>query len=113
MSQRNRRNDGRAAFPDTTTGSSDASNKAHFEAVAARVTREVREIDSIAPVVVPPREACRMLSVGMTRLYELLHEGQFESFRYGRSRRITVSSIHAYVRRQLATTGGTSWDPPP
>src|SRR5579885_3087608 len=41
------------------------------------------------PLAVPPREACRLLSVGLTRLYELLHEGQLESFRYGRSRRIT------------------------
>jgi excisionase family DNA binding protein len=65
------------------------------------------------PIVVRPREACKMLSVGLTRLYELLHEGQLDSFRYGRSRRITIASIHAYVERQLATTGGTSWEPPP
>jgi len=58
------------------------------------------------PIVVRPHEACRMLSVGLTRLYELLHEGQLESFRYGRSRRITVASIHAYVERQLAEHGG-------
>lgn len=53
------------------------------------------------PLVVAPREACRMLSIGLTRLYELLHDGDLESYRDGGSRRITVASIQAYVERQL------------
>jgi excisionase family DNA binding protein len=53
------------------------------------------------PLVVAPREACRMLSIGLTRLYELLHQGDLESYRDGGSRRITVASIQAYVSRQL------------
>jgi excisionase family DNA binding protein len=49
------------------------------------------------PLVVSPRQACRLLSVGLTRLYELLKAGKLDSFLVGRSRRITLASIHAYV----------------
>jgi excisionase family DNA binding protein len=58
--------------------------------------------DPWEPLVVTPREACRMLSIGLTQLYELLHNGDLESYRDGGSRRITVSSIRAYVEHQIA-----------
>jgi excisionase family DNA binding protein len=53
------------------------------------------------PLVVSPRTACRMLSCGLTRLYELLGTGELESYRDGSSRRITTRSVRAYVERQL------------
>jgi excisionase family DNA binding protein len=49
-----------------------------------------------------PRETCQALSVGMTKLYELLAAGELVSYRDGRSRRILVSSIRAYVVKRLA-----------
>jgi excisionase family DNA binding protein len=55
------------------------------------------------PLVVRPRDACRMLSIGLTRLYELLQAGELQSYRSGRSRRISVVSIHAYVDRQIGS----------
>lgn len=58
----------------------------------------------IQPLAVTPREVCRMLSIGMTRFYELLAAGEFDDFQVGRSRRITTASIHAYIERQRATT---------
>jgi excisionase family DNA binding protein len=65
---------------------------------------QVRPIPSWSgPLVVRPRQACEMLSIGMTRLYELLHEGQLQSLRYGRSRRITTASIRDYVERHAET----------
>jgi len=54
------------------------------------------------PIVVKPKAACLMLSCGIVRLYELLNTGQLESFLDGRSRKITVRSIEAYVARKLA-----------
>lgn len=75
-------------------------------------TREHYDNRREEPLVVAPREACRLLSISHTRLYELLHEGQFETYRYGRSRRITTASIRAYIERQIAETGET-WEPPP
>jgi excisionase family DNA binding protein len=64
------------------------------------------------PLVVRPREACQMLCVGLTKLYELLHAGELESYRHGRSRRITISSICGYIERQIAASPST-WGPPP
>ena len=54
-----------------------------------------------APLAVPPLEAARMLSLGLSRLYQLMRAGELDAFHSGRSRRITVQSIHNYVGRQL------------
>lgn len=64
------------------------------------------------PLVVPPRRASELLCMGLTRLYELLHEGELESYRHGRSRRITTASIRAYIERQIAASP-RNWGPPP
>jgi excisionase family DNA binding protein len=64
------------------------------------------------PLVVAPQRACEMLCVSLTRLYELLHAGELESYRHGRSRRITISSIRAYITRQIEISP-TTWGPPP
>jgi excisionase family DNA binding protein len=53
------------------------------------------------PLVVKPRDACRLLSCGITRLYELLAAGELDSFMDGRSRKITTKSIHSYVAKRL------------
>lgn len=57
------------------------------------------------PLVVRPREACEMLAVGLTKLYELLNEGALESYVHGGSRRITIASIHAHIDRHLVAGG--------
>jgi len=54
------------------------------------------------PIVVRPLEAGAILSIGQTHLYELMESGELESFKAGRSRRITMASIRAYIERQLA-----------
>jgi hypothetical protein len=53
-------------------------------------------------LVVSPRVARRLLDTGNTRLYELLAAGELESYREGRSRKITMESIRRLVRRRLA-----------
>ncbi len=62
----------------------------------------------IGPLVVKPRDARRMLSCGQKRLYELLRDGQLESFKDGGSRKITVSSIERYIARRLTGPGGSN-----
>jgi hypothetical protein len=52
-------------------------------------------------LVVSPRRARHMLDCGNTRLYELLAAGELDSFLDGRSRKITVDSIHRYICRRL------------
>jgi hypothetical protein len=60
-------------------------------------------------LVVKPRVAWKMLSCSNTRGYELLAAGELDSFRDGRSRKITVESIRRYIARRLpadaASTG--------
>ena len=54
------------------------------------------------PLVVSPRAAARLLSLGNTRLYELIRDGQLDSYIDGeRARRITMASIKRYVARRL------------
>jgi excisionase family DNA binding protein len=54
------------------------------------------------PLVVSPARAKAMLDVGHTKLYELLEAGELESYRDGKSRKITVASIKARIARKLA-----------
>ncbi len=56
----------------------------------------------VEPLVVKPKAAWRMLSISNTRGYELLATGELESFKDGRSRKITVASIKALIARRLA-----------
>jgi hypothetical protein len=53
------------------------------------------------PLVVSPRRARRMLDCGNTRLYELLAARELESFKDGKSRKITVASIKRLIARRL------------
>ena len=41
-----------------------------------------------APIWIRPREACRVASIGMTKLYELIADGTVESRTLGRCRLI-------------------------
>src|SRR5262245_14020040 len=52
-------------------------------------------------LVVSPRRARYMLDCGNTRLYELLKNNELESYLDGRSRKITVASIHRFMARRL------------
>jgi hypothetical protein len=53
------------------------------------------------PLVVSPRRAQQMLDVGHSRLYELLAQGELQSFKDGKSRKISVASIRDFVARKL------------
>src|SRR6516225_3984719 len=54
------------------------------------------------PLAVSPRHACLLLGIGTTRLYQLIGNGELESYRDGRARRITMQSIRRRVERLLA-----------
>jgi excisionase family DNA binding protein len=53
------------------------------------------------PLVVRPKVACRLLSVGETQLYELIASKELESYKDGAARKITMHSIRARVEKQL------------
>jgi excisionase family DNA binding protein len=63
------------------------------------------EESAVRPIVVKPKKATRYGIGGLTKIYELIANGQLESYRDGRSRLITVASIEAYVTRKLAEAG--------
>jgi hypothetical protein len=54
-----------------------------------------------------------MLECGHKRLYQLLADGELESFKDGRSRKITVKSIEQFVARGLAGSAGSKLKRPP
>jgi excisionase family DNA binding protein len=59
----------------------------------------------LQPLAVSPRQACRLMAIGTTRLYELIAAGEIESYRDGRARRIPMESIRARIARLLAAGG--------
>jgi excisionase family DNA binding protein len=60
--------------------------------------------DDLEPLVVSPRQACLLLGVGNTRLYQLIGAGELEAYHEGRARRITMRSIRERVTRLAAKT---------
>jgi hypothetical protein len=52
-------------------------------------------------LVVGPNEAEVMLDCGHTYLYQLINAGELDSYCDGKSRKITVASIEARIRRKL------------
>ena len=57
------------------------------------------------PLVVKPREACRLLACGRTRLYQLIAAREIDSFNDGGSRKI-LTEIAPQVRRAAARSSG-------
>jgi excisionase family DNA binding protein len=53
----------------------------------------------LEPLAVSPRQACLLLGIGNTRLYQLIGNGELIAYKEGRARRITMSSIRARVAR--------------
>lgn len=62
---------------------------------------------TVEPLAVSPRKACQLLDVGNTRLYQLIGDGELDTYWDGRSRKITVASIHRRIARLLAAAGTT------
>jgi len=56
------------------------------------------------PLVVSPRRARLLLDCGNTRLYELIGARELESFKDGKSRKITLASIKAYIARRIESS---------
>jgi excisionase family DNA binding protein len=52
-------------------------------------------------LVVSPRRAADLLDIGITTLYQLIASGEVDSYKEGKSRKITLRSIRARVERQL------------
>ena len=84
------------------------SAPSHPHRQQGRVILPPRVRDNAEPMVVPPRRAEQMLCVSHRKLYELLRDGELESFWIGRGRRITVRSINALIERRLGTAAAAT-----
>ena len=80
---------------------------------AVRATRESPAVSLRGDVIVSNRgllrveEAAKWLGVGRTKTYALVHNGTLPSVTIGRSRRIAVSALEAFVE-QLVDDGSVS-----
>lgn len=50
-------------------------------------------------LLLSPEEAAHALGVGRSRVYDLMRTRQLLSVRIGKSRRVLVAAVHAYVER--------------
>lgn len=46
-------------------------------------------------------DVAEVLQIGRTRVYELIYAGQLQSIKIGRLRRVPVSAVDDFIRRQL------------
>jgi excisionase family DNA binding protein len=61
----------------------------------------------LEPLAVTPRQACVLLNVGNTKLYQLLGSGELESYLDGGARRIPMDSIRRRITMLLASANAT------
>lgn len=57
----------------------------------------------VAPLLLSVSDAATVLGVGRTTVYELIGAGQLETVHIGRSRRVPVDALHAFVERLRAS----------
>lgn len=54
------------------------------------------------PIAVSINDACAMLSVGRTKMYELMNTGRVTSVKLGKRNLVRVSSLHALIEELAA-----------
>jgi excisionase family DNA binding protein len=57
--------------------------------------------NAFRPLCVTINEAANLLSIGRTRLYELIADGELVVLKIGRSSRITTKSIDQFLERSV------------
>ncbi|MFF7452910.1 helix-turn-helix domain-containing protein [Kitasatospora sp. NPDC008115] len=57
---------------------------------------------TLHPVLLKPEEAAKMLRIGRSKLYELLAARELTSIKIGRSRRVRLADVAAYIERRAA-----------
>jgi excisionase family DNA binding protein len=55
--------------------------------------------DRIEPITVRVPDACRMLGIGRSKLYELIAEGEIPTLKLGSATLLPVAGIRAFVAR--------------
>ena len=50
------------------------------------------------PLLVAPKDACKILGIGNTTLYALIKQKKLDVVKFGKATRITMKSIHALAQ---------------
>jgi excisionase family DNA binding protein len=53
------------------------------------------------PLLLTVEEAAKVMSLGRTRIYDLIASHELESLKVGKSRRIVAKSIERFIERNL------------
>jgi excisionase family DNA binding protein len=53
------------------------------------------------PLVVRPEQARRLLACGRAALYEMINNGELDSYKDGAVRKITMESLRRFIERKL------------
>ena len=69
--------------------------------------RTKKDAPQIEPRITDVDGGCRRANMGKDRFYQLLHSGEIESYLDGRSRKVLIASIDAYIDRQIAESKGS------
>jgi excisionase family DNA binding protein len=65
----------------------------------------VRIAAEVAPLLLTIPQAAAVLAVGRTTVYELIGAGDLEAVHIGRSVRVPIAELQAFVERQRRTGG--------
>lgn len=71
------------------------------EGVASPKKEDIASAERISPSTVTVKEACRLLSIGNTKIYALFAEGRIETLKVGRKTLVTVASIERFIAAGL------------
>jgi len=69
--------------------------------------RKRKDAPQIEPRITDVDGGCKRANVGKDRFYELLKSGEIESYLDGRSRKVLLASVDAYIDRQIAQSKGS------
>jgi excisionase family DNA binding protein len=69
--------------------------------------RDPGQLGPTGAFVASPTEAMIYLDVGRAKLYDMIRDGELQSYVEGSHRKITWPSIHALIERRLASGGHT------
>ena len=62
-------------------------------------------------LLLKPEEAAEVLSIGRTKLYALMAEGQLASVRIGNSRRVPLDAVNEFIARLEYEAGFGLYEP--
>lgn len=63
------------------------------------------------PILISVKELCRLLSIGRTKAFEMIHKGSVQSFLEGGRRLIVLESVFRYLEERGYTKADLACEP--